>query len=345
MGYLEVLFELSDHARVAVTSQETEPSLGWAYASFLDQLNANPGMSAADLGAAIVASYISDDQRIVDDQARADLVGRGSLINSLFGPASLPSAEAVTNELLPNITIAAIDLGAMPELMQRFNQLVYTFQEADPRTIAQARSYAQSFTSIFGKQVPSSYIDLGNFAQLVGRTSGVRSVGEASNALLEALSQAVISERHGRNKPGASGISIYFPNSNLYASPEAGPASYTVAAQRFAAASLWDEFLVYHYTGRAFKADERVVTVPQSGVAVRAPAAGGIQMSPLRASSDSVAPGGSIHLSSDISGENIGYVRLLVGFLDQSNRSIYVTDSDYLTSPETRELNGVYYPD
>jgi hypothetical protein len=38
-------------------------------------------------------------------------------------------------------------------------------------------------------------------------------------------------------------------------------------------------------------------------------------------------------------------VRLLVGFLDQTNNSIYVADSDYLTSPETRQLNGVYYPD
>ena len=42
------------------------------------------------------------------------------------------------------------------------------------RAIAQARSYAQSFTSIFGKDVPPSYIDLGHFAQLAGRTSGLR---------------------------------------------------------------------------------------------------------------------------------------------------------------------------
>jgi len=34
-----------------------------------------------------------------------------------------------------------------------------------------------------------------------------------------------------------------------------------------------------------------------------------------------------------------------VGFLDRANNSIYVADGDYLQSPETRELNGVYYPD
>ena len=77
MGHLEVLSALSPHARYAVTSQETEPSLGWAYAAFLNELTSNPGMNGADLGEAIVNSYISEDQRIVNDQARADLVGRG----------------------------------------------------------------------------------------------------------------------------------------------------------------------------------------------------------------------------------------------------------------------------
>ena len=34
MGQLEVLSALQPHARYAVTSEETEPALGWAYASF-----------------------------------------------------------------------------------------------------------------------------------------------------------------------------------------------------------------------------------------------------------------------------------------------------------------------
>jgi hypothetical protein len=345
MGHLEVLSALSPHARYAVTSQETEPALGWAYAAFLSELTADTGMSGADLGQAIVDSYIQDDQRIVDDQARADLVGPGLLLNSLFGSAGVPSASQVTSEMIQNVTLAAIDLSAMPELVARFNDLAYSLQEADQRDVAQARSYAQSFTSIFGKKVPASYIDLGHFAQLVGRTSGKRSIGEASNQLLEVLGRAVIAERHGGKKPGATGISIYFPNSSLYRSPEAGPDSYTIAAGRFASESLWDEFLAFHYTGRDFDLAEQAVTLPEQGAAVRAPAAGGIQITPLEASANTVEPGESIRLSSDISGANIGYVRLLVGFLDKANNSIYVADSDYLTSPETRQLNGVYYPD
>ena len=46
----------------------------------------------------------------------------------------------------------------------------------------------------------------------------------------------------------------------------------------------------------------------------------------------------------DIDGKNIGYIKLLVGYLDTNANSIYLADSDYLSSPETRESGGIYYP-
>ncbi len=345
MGQLEVFTALAPHARYAVMSQETEPSLGWAYASFLGELTDSPAMNGADLGEAVVKSYILGDQRIVDDQARADFVGPGNLVNSLFGAAGVPDASQVSGQMIRDITLAAVDLKALPAVMESFNDLAYALQEADAQDVAQARSYAQSFTSIFGKDVPPSYIDLGHFAQLAGRTSGLRSIGEVSNRLQEAIAAAVIAERHGKNKPGATGISIYFPNSALFRTAEAGPQSYTVAAERFARASLWDEFLAFHYTGRAFERGEQAVTLPERGTTIEAPAAGGVDVSPIQASARTVEPGGSIRLTSELSGANIGYVRLLVGYLDEANNSLYMIDSDYLESPETKELNGVYYPD
>lgn len=345
MAHLEVFSDLAKHARYAITSQETEPSLGWAYASFLAALNENPAMNGAELGKAIVESYIDDDERIVDDRARADFVGPNNVLGSLFGASSVPSASQVSRQLTPNITLSVIDLSLIPELMDRFNTFAFALQDANPRDVGQARSYAQSFTSIFGKQVPPSYIDLGHFAQLAGRTGGQRSVGEASNALIDVIGQAVVAERHGQNKQGATGISIYFPNSDLYRTLEAGPASYNVAAQGFVQASLWDEYLAYFYTNRPFTRDEVAVVAPERSATIQAPTEGGIQITQVQASSNAVAPGDSIHLESDISGENIGYIRLMVGYLDQANRSIYIIDSDYLDSSDTRELNGVFYPD
>ena len=80
MAQLEVFNALQPHAHYAVASEETEPSLGWAYTSFLSTLTANPDIDGATLSKSIVQSYIDGDQRIVDDRARAELSGRGSTI-------------------------------------------------------------------------------------------------------------------------------------------------------------------------------------------------------------------------------------------------------------------------
>jgi hypothetical protein len=52
-----------------------------------------------------------------------------------------------------------------------------------------------------------------------------------------------------------------------------------------------------------------------------------------------------VRLSLDISGENIGYIYLFVGYYDGTSNSIFVADTDYLESPNVRELGGVYYPE
>ncbi|MBN1536459.1 MAG: hypothetical protein JW908_06990 [Anaerolineales bacterium] len=343
MGHVEVMSALAPYARYAVLSQEIEPSLGWAYTAFLNELTDHPEIDGGQLGALIVDSYIVDDQRIVDDEARASLVGRNPM-GSLFGSALLPSAEQVASQMSRNITLSSLDLSVMPEVLSNLNNLADVMQSADQRHVAQARNYAQSFTNIFGKNVPASYIDLGNFAELVAKMSGKRNVAEAAAGLQAALKQAVIAEKHGHSVSGATGVSIYFPNSQLYKIPAAGAESYTQIADRFASESLWDDFLAYHYTGETFDVKQGGVVIPEQN-AVRAPAAGGISVSEISASTSEVSIGETVRLSVDIEGANIGYVKLLVGYLDQSANSIYLADSDFLASPDTREAGGVYYPD
>ncbi len=342
MGHLEVFTALAPHARYAVMSQETEPALGWAYTSFLSALKANPNIDGAELGRLIVESYIEDDQRIVDDQARAEFLSRGSPLGGTFG---LPSAEQITQQLEGGITLAAIDLSAIATVNSSFNELAYALQDANQNQVAKARSYAQSFTSIFGQQVPPSYLDLGHFTQLLRSESGSQSVAGLAEEVLAALDQAVIAERHGRKKPGATGLSIYFPNSQIFQTRVAGPESYTTVAQRFASESLWDDYLTYHYTGKRFERATGVLGLPDRGATIEGPGAGTIAVSSLSLSADVAAPGRPVLWSANITGENIGYVYLFVGFYDQNANSIFVIDKDYLEGQETREIDGVYYPD
>jgi hypothetical protein len=343
MSQLEVYAALQPHARVAVASEEVEPALGWAYAGFLNVLTANPGISAEDVGKLIVQSYIQDDQRIVDDQARADFLRGGSPLGGLFG-VSTASASQLAAQMERNVTLSAVNLEQMPVLMTSVNDFVYALQGENQSLVAQARGYAQSYTSIFGKQVPPSFIDLGHFAALIGNNTKDGNISQAAQQVLSGLSQFVIAEKHGAGKPGSTGVAIYFPNSTLYSSPITGPQSYTEIADRFAATSLWDDFLAFHYHDRTFSENDVVPVVPSDGP-TRAPGQGSITVSPITASSGFAGPDQPVRLSLDISGENIGYIYLFVGYYDGTSNSIFVADTDYLESPNVREVGGVYYPE
>ncbi len=344
MGHLEVFAALAPHARYAIASQETEPALGWAYTSFLEALTTHPDMDGAELSRLIVESYIQEDQRIVDDQARAELLKGGSPLGGLFGTFGAPGAAEVAEQMGQGSTLTAVDLAALPALMDAVNELAYALQEADQSQVARARTYAQSFTSVWGKEVPPSYIDLGNLVQLLKRQTDSGRVTQAADRVLAALKGAVIAEKHGRQKPGATGVSIYFPNAQLFSSPLTGLQSYTAIAHRFANTSLWDDYLTFHYTGRSFERSAAEPVIPGPGAAVRGPGAGTITLSPLSLSSRVAAPGRPVVLSTDVQGENIGYAYLFVGFYDRQANSILVADRDYLESADTREIDGIYYP-
>jgi hypothetical protein len=343
MSQLEVMAALQPNANYAVGSEEVEPSIGWAYAGFLGALVSNPDMSGADLSKLMVQSYITDDQRILDPSARAEFMRGGSPMGGFFDTPSV-SADQLSAQIGRTATLSAIDLNALPDLMNTFNAFAYQLQNEDQQLIAQARDYAQSYTSLFGREVPPSYIDLGNFVQLMQANTAENATKQAAGEVIASLQKAVVAEKHGSGKKGSTGLAIYFPNSTLYSSPIAGPQSYTTIAKTFASESLWDDFLAFYYLDRNFDQTAAQPYVPSGNYPTRAPGAGQITLSDLRTSSSEAAPNQPVKLSVDVSGDNIGYIYLFVGYLDKSANSLNITDTDYLESPETRQVSGVYYP-
>ncbi len=343
MAHLEVFSALQPHSRYAVASQEVEPALGWAYTGFLDELIRRPEMDGAELGRLIVESYIQDDQRIVDDKARAEMMRQGSM-GGLFGILGSTSSKQLADQMEQSATLSAVDLQTLPDLMQAVNQLAYELQGENQAVVAKARSYAQVFTSIFGEKVPPSYLDLGSFASLLKRESKRQQVDAAVDTVLAEMENVILAEKHGPKKPGATGLSVYFPNSQLYQNPVTGTESYTAIADRFASESLWDDFLTFHYTNQSFEPEPAPPAKLDSSLPSRAPGSGSIRVDNLTTSSKVTAPGKPILLSADISGNNIGHIYLMVAYFDENENSLYLLDQDYLESEPTRDVNGVFYP-
>lgn len=335
MGHLEVFTALAPHARYAVASQEVEPAVGWAYTAFLGDLVANPDMTGADLGRSIVDSYITEDQRVTDPQARSEFVGRG--------PLGAPSQGELARQLQRSTTISVADLSQAPRVIDALNEFSMALQGTNQRAVAQARTYAQSFTSIWGRNTQPSYIDLQNFAAILSNEVRDPAVDAAAADLFAAIQSAVVATKNGPQMPGATGVSIYFPNSELYRSPVAGPESYIPVSRRFSEVSVWDDFLGFHYTGQPFRNETNTLAVPAAPVV--APGEGQISVSPVRLSDDVAAPGVPVTMSADVDGDNIGYIYLFAGFYDRNANSIYMADTDYIDSGETKEVNGVFYPE
>lgn len=360
MSQLEPLSALAPYAKVAVASEEVEPALGWAYASFLQDLSDNPTMSATALGRAIVESYIAHDGRIVNDAARRVFV------EEAYGFTGRTTAAEVAEALSQDITLAAIDLTALSDLNMALNDLAVAMANVDQRGVAKARAYAQSFVSVFGEKLPPPYLDLGHFTGLVQQMfKGDADVTAAARQLLTVLDRAVIAEKHGPKRPGATGISFYFPNSALYSVTGMPGAqySYTDYAGRFAAASLWDDFLRYHYAHTPFDAAdadlrvlapvaekptavEDIAAAPPVTEEIEAPGAGGdITIAPLEISAAEIGLDDLLTLATDIQGSNVAYIYLYVSYFDEESESYLTADMQFIGAEETLEIGGVYYPD
>ena len=339
MSQMEVYSTLAPYAHYVVASEETEPGVGWAYEAFLSLMVYNPDTPTADIAKNIVETYLTSDQRIVDDQARAEFLSQNSSGGGWY--VNRMSAAQLGAQLEQNSTLAALDMQHYPALLNAFNDFAFKLQGIDQRAVAQARSYAQSYTSIFGSNVPASYIDMGHFAALTAKISGDQNVYQAANTLLQTLQKALVAEKHGPGKPGSTGIAVYFPNSQLYQNANTGMASYTVIADAFTRASVWDDFLAYHYSGRQFQAQaaEPVMINRASQI----PGGGSISVSEINAGADRVAAGEEINLDVNITGENIAHVYFFTGIVADDGK-IYVADTDFVESGQKQELNGVYYP-
>lgn len=178
MTMLEVAYQLRDHARILVGSEELEPGEGWPHAAILGDLVARPAMTPAELGATIVRRY-------------AEFYGADG----------------------PDVTQSAIDLGKLDDLVGAVDRLARGLLAALPSSALELALYRAWRRTL--RFFDDLYADLHHLAVNLAAATSRRDVRHAAidvQRAIEAEGGPIIAERHGgRRMAPARGLSIYFP--------------------------------------------------------------------------------------------------------------------------------------
>jgi hypothetical protein len=179
MTMLEVAYQLKDHAKVLVGSEELEPGAGWPHSLILADLTKNSKMTPAELGATVVQRYVrSYRHRAEATQSAIDLGQIGDLVDAV---------DLLARRLLANIKNAA---------------LAPAIHGARRRTL-------QFFDGL--------YVDLHHLAGNLATASGLSPVTDACRSVQRVIQGRegrgpVIAEGHvGARLAPARGLSIYCP--------------------------------------------------------------------------------------------------------------------------------------
>jgi hypothetical protein len=324
MAQIEVLGTLYPVTNYMVASEEVIPSFGWAYAAWLTQLVQDPSMDGSTLAQAIVSTYVVSDTILTDARATADEIAQ---------------EESTT-------TLSAIDSSHIPDVIDAMNQFTNAVANLNQRQVAEARTYARNFYSIFGEDVSPSFIDLDNFAQVLASRTGNSAVQAAAAQLQVAISSAVIGEKHGAKMSGSNGISLYFPDSDVYTFTELSGnyTPYGDTLSSFLQQSSWDEFLAFHYTGQAYVPEQGQAYVPSRASEVVAPGASELTIAPLQISSTDISGDETVTVSTTVSG-NVAYIYTVLYFYNPDSDAFWIGDITYFLAENTVQIGGVNYPD
>ena len=222
MAELEVWAAVAPYANIGVGSEESESATGWAYAAFLNRLIKNPAINPEELSRAIVETFVDDDMayELLDTDPRY---------------------------VMDDSTLSAIRLDAVSAVSASLDGLVAALQYVDQGLVAEARTYTRSYIA-FSDSEPF-LLDLVHFSQMVCVTTNDTGICTAAESVEQAVSNAIINEKHGGNMDGSNGLTFYFPDSDFFEITKDNSYGYAYRAHaiRFTEISSWDEFLEYHY--------------------------------------------------------------------------------------------------
>lgn len=217
MGNFEVAKAMAPYGHVLVASEELEPGNGWDYTPMLQALNKSPKMDGLGLGHVIVDTYR-------DSFTEPELEDEGTAI-----------------------TLGVIDLDQIGVLEKAVNDFALADQAALAKQarepflkIADARSNSEDYGKSADNNGTSHY-DLVHLAQNVKQDPPNARAAETANAVIQAMKNVVAYSIHGKARPHANGLSIFFPAEKEELTDKQGKADYLRTA--FSLSGKWLSFL------------------------------------------------------------------------------------------------------
>lgn len=210
MATTEFAYQIADNASIFVGSQELEPGTGWNYTTTLQDLKANPTMTAAQLGSSIVTRYGQAYPAGNETFSAINLLAlRSSNASSLTNALNTFASTALTSATISDLTV-----------------------------LDSLRDY---FANDFGDATyrgSEDLCDVGNlFSNLVNRLDISAAVRTAAQSVLTAYSSTIL-QNYSATPGRSTGLSLYF--SDRSATPKL---NYTSRLYGFLASTQWDEFL------------------------------------------------------------------------------------------------------
>lgn len=325
MGQIEIFGALYPYSNYMVASEEVIPGYGWSYAAWLGQVTQTPAMDGNGLSNSIVSTYVVNDVLLTDElRASADEIAQ---------------EESTT-------TLSAIESARVPDVIGAMNHFIESMAALDQSIVAEARTYARSYFSLFGEEVSPSFIDLGNFSEVLASLTDDNATKEAAIQLQTAIDSAVVAEKHGPSVSGSNGIAFHFPDSDLYYFTEynSDTPTYADSSSRFLEQSSWDEFLAYHYTGEEFVPQEGQALSPSRTAEIIAPGASELTVGLIQISDTEISGDETVTVSTTVTG-NVAYIHTALYFWDPSTESYWIADVSYYIADNTISIDGVNSPD
>lgn len=227
MANLETAAAVAPFAQVMVASEELEPTDGWSYTPALRALQQDPGMSGLDLGRRIVETYRDFYVHSEEEQTRHEGMG-------------------ITLSVVDLERVAALE-SAVDTLADRCQADIAARGRAAWLPVASARAQAEEYGKS-GDEDSVSMRDLLDLARLLQQRSPGSGVAGAAGTVAAALRQAVAFRIRGKARPGASGLSIFFPRDREELDRK-DPVAYAETA--FARNGHWGRFLASYAAAAA----------------------------------------------------------------------------------------------